>query len=51
MCMAFSAQLGGIAFDAIKLAVITCASGDIAMLGIDKIACIRINQILPVVLI
>jgi len=41
MCMASSAQLGGIAFDAIKLTAIACASEDIATLGIDKISCIR----------
>lgn len=41
MCMASSAQFGGTAFDAIKLAAITCASGDIATLGIDMTACIR----------
>ena len=41
ICMASSTQFAGIDFVAIKLAAITCASGEIATLGMDETACIR----------
>jgi hypothetical protein len=38
---AYPTQFGGTAFEAIKLAAIICASGEIATLGMDETACIR----------